>query len=106
MGQRLLAGFCGETRHSIGPLTLWAKPNELTHSRLGLSVSRAVGNAVQRNQIKRLLREAFRLLQHELPAGYDFIIVVYKHELRELNDYQQLLKRGSESLHKLWLKRR
>lgn len=44
--------------------------------RLGLSVSRRVGSAVTRHQWKRRIREAFRLSQHDLPAGHDFVVVV------------------------------
>jgi ribonuclease P protein component len=43
--------------------------------RLGISVSRKVGGAVQRNAIKRALREAFWSLESELPENHDFVLV-------------------------------
>jgi ribonuclease P protein component len=43
--------------------------------RLGISVSRKVGGAVQRNAIKRALREAFWSLEEELPRSHDFVLV-------------------------------
>jgi len=43
--------------------------------RLGVSVGRKVGGAVERNKIKRALREAFWSLEEELPQGHDFVLV-------------------------------
>ena len=55
-------------------LVIRACKSGLPHSRLGLSVSRKVGNAVQRNRWKRLIREAFRTQQDKLPAGLDLVV--------------------------------
>jgi ribonuclease P protein component len=60
---------------SDGLLVVYAAANGRPHPRVGLSVSRKVGNAVVRNRWKRLFREAFRLHQHTLPAGLDFILI-------------------------------
>ena len=99
------AVYEGKVRQSRGPLTVYALPNGLGHPRLGLSTSRKLGTAVRRNRIRRLLREAFRHLRHDLPAGYDLVVVVRPHEPLMLAEYQKLLMGLVVKLHAEWEKR-
>jgi len=51
------------------------RPNSLAENRLGVSVSRKVGNSVVRSRIKRLIKEQYRLHAHLFKTGYDIVVV-------------------------------
>ena len=63
--------------HASRYLVVYAFPREGAEDdpRLGVSVGRKVGGAVERNRVKRMLREAFWAIAETLPAGHDFVVV-------------------------------
>jgi len=73
-------------------LLVFACANELPHARLGLSVSRKIGGAVQRNRWKRILREAFRMEQQKLPAGVDLVVIPRQGAEPNLSDLRRSLR--------------
>ena len=56
-------------------LVLYARQNQLSYNRIGISVSRKVGNSVIRHRITRLIRESYRLSEDDFRSGYDFVVI-------------------------------
>ena len=54
-------------------------PNNENASRLGITVTKRIGNAVTRNRIKRIVREYFRLNQKEAQPSLDINVIAKKH---------------------------
>lgn len=85
-----------------GVLLLFVARNELKTTRIGLSVSKKHGGAVERNRLKRWLREAFRLESHQFPSGIDLIAIPLAADRASLSAYRQsltgLVKRLSRRL--------
>jgi ribonuclease P protein component len=54
---------------------MYVLKNELEENRLGISVSKKVGNSVQRNRLKRLIRENYRISESKYIRGLDIVII-------------------------------
>ncbi|WBY64454.1 MAG: Ribonuclease P protein component [Thermocaproicibacter melissae] len=63
-------------KYFVGPvLVTYVIKNRLGVVRVGITTGKKIGNAVQRNRSRRVIREAFRTLNKEIKPGYDLIFV-------------------------------
>ena len=56
-------------------LVLYVKENDLGSNRLGIQVSKKVGNSVVRHRLTRLIRESFRLNENSFKHGLDLVVI-------------------------------
>ncbi len=56
-------------------LVMYLLPNDIGRNRLGISVSRKVGNSVVRHRLTRLIRESYRMSEEHFRRGFDIIII-------------------------------
>jgi ribonuclease P protein component len=76
------------------------QPNASSNTRLGITVTKKVGSAVQRNRIKRVVREAFRRNRELFPPNHDVVLIAkrgaadidYAALLRELREVSRRLR--------------
>ena len=79
--------------------TVLALPNGTGQTRLGVTVSKKVGNSPVRNHIKRRIREAFRLSRPLLPGGYDVVVVARSLARRaSMRDFAALLAQWGQQV--------
>jgi ribonuclease P protein component len=78
---------------------LFARRNGLGHGRLGITVSKRVGNAVRRNRVKRLVREVYRLNREMFPSDADLVVVAKK--AATVDDYEEVRAELTRAARKL-----
>lgn len=67
----------GSSRGSKYIVILYMK-NELDYTRVAFVTSKKVGNSVERNRARRLMKESFRILKEDICKGYDIVFVARK----------------------------
>ena len=69
-------------------LVMYVLPNDHNKIRIGISVSKKVGNSIVRHRLTRLIRETYRLNKEGLAVGYD-IVVIARNSAKD-KSYQQI----------------
>lgn len=89
---------CGESVATRG-FVLYRRNNQTGKNRVGFVASKRLGNAVKRNRVKRLMREAFRLHAKNIKQGYDMVFIARQPSAgydyaKAATEMELILKRG------------
>ncbi len=80
-------------------VVVYAVKNRMGCNRLGLTASKKIGKAVQRNRARRIMKEAYRLLEGEFPVGWDFVLVARSRTVdASTNDLMRALRQANRRL--------
>lgn len=69
--------FSSKWKISVPGLKLCVDENGLNRNRIAVTLTRKYGNSVQRNRIKRIIKEIYRNNKSLLKSGYDLIFIIY-----------------------------
>lgn len=90
-------------------LTMYIFKNKLNVNKLGIAIGKKSGRAVDRNRMKRLIKENYRVLEDKINCGYYILISVNKKcEIRDMDFYivqkemQKLLKKSGIWAEEAW----
>ncbi len=88
-------------RYTGNYIEVYIKRNNLDENKLGIAISSKIANSVNRNKIKRLIRENYRLIEENIVTGYSFVILWKKNKnIEEANffniksDINEIIKKA------------
>lgn len=82
-------------------IVLYVKENKLQKNRLGISTAKNFGNSVERNRIRRLIRENYREIEEQIPQGWDIVFSARKKNDMPLPSFQEVGKEMRYLLRKI-----
>ena len=87
-------------KSAVAPvLVIYAARNRRGANRIGITATKKIGGAVERNRAKRLIRAAYTVLEEEIPSGWDFIFVARTRTPScKMQDVRRAMQAGIKSL--------